>query len=178
MLVLVDVDSVIADLMPEWLRLYNLDYGDDVSVNEITEWDMTKFVHPDCGNHIYKYLERKTLYDHVEIIEGSLRGVDYIRSLGHRVIFATSGVHTTAKYKWLERNGFNPGKNAEDYVVIYDKTLLRGDVLIDDRESNVWNFTSAGGKAILFNQPWNQNIEWKKRAYNWEDVIRILEEIS
>lgn len=174
MLVLVDVDSTIADLMPAWLKLYNHDYDDCLTPDDFTDWDMTKFVKQECGNNIYKYLERKNLYDNVETIEGSWYGVHYIRFLGHRVIFATSGVHTTSKYKWLERNGFNPGKNAEDYVVIYDKTLLRGDILIDDRDVNVENFQ---GNTILFNQPWNISLNWRNRAYNWDDVIRIFNAI-
>lgn len=176
MLVLCDVDSVIADLMPAWLGMYNKDFDDDLSIDDITNWDMTKFVKPECGKQIYKYLERSDLYDSVLMIDVAWEGVQYIRKLGHRVVFATSGVHTVSKFEWLRQNDFNPGTHAEDYVVIYDKTLLRGDLLIDDRDENILNFNRIGGHTILFSQPWNTKFEWHKRAYDWYDVIRIVEE--
>lgn len=172
MLIMVDVDSTIADLMTEWLKLYNRDYEDSLDVSKINDWAMGNFVKPECGPKIYDYLKLDTLYDNVLPIDGARSGIAHLRNKGHRVVYASSGVYSLAKYKWLERNGFEPGMYAEDYIVVYDKSLLKGDLLVDDRPKNIEEFGSR--KSILFNQPWNQSFSWSRRAYSWHDVTQMV----
>lgn len=173
--ILVDVDGVVADTMTAWLDFYNHNYDDILTPEDITSWDMVNFVKPECGEKIYEFLTKDYLYEKTKPIDGASSGVKHLRGKGHRVIFATAGIYTTAKFHWLEEHGFEPGKNAEDYVSIYDKNLLRGDILIDDRDKNVESFVNR--TAILFDQPWNKNITWSKRAFSWHDVIQMIREI-
>jgi len=79
------------------------------------------------------------------------------------VIFCTQPgrCHTGASQKidWLRRNGLMLDRD-NDYIVCGDfKHLLArsGGILIDDKPKNVLRFTKAGGKALLFPQPWNSN---------------------
>lgn len=62
----------------------------------------------------------------------------------------------SGKVQWLRRH-IHPGFT--DYMLGHQKHLLaKPDVcLIDDSDMNVDNFRTAGGKAILFPQPWNSN---------------------
>ena len=53
MIVAVDIDDVIISLVPTWLHLYNKDYKDNLSKNDITDWQIDKFVKPECGINIY-----------------------------------------------------------------------------------------------------------------------------
>lgn len=168
--ILCDVDGVCANHLPEWVRVYNKDWNDNLDYRTINEWDMTKFVKPECGTQIYKYLSMPGLYDKVHSIPGAYDGVEYIRSLGHRVIFVTAGAHHGGeKYDWLRHHKFNPGKYAEDFVVAYDKSLIRGDMIIDDRYENVYNFGKL--KSILFDAPYNQHKGWAVRCKNWNQII-------
>lgn len=168
--ILVDVDSTTLNLMPEWLRLYNYDYSDALTPDMITEWDMTKFVNGICGKKIYEYLANPFLYDYVQPIDGAVEGVKYIRSRGHRVIFVSAGVYASGKYDCLVRHGFEPGKYAEDFIVAYDKSIICGDVLIDDKPENVVSF--SGRVALLFDQPWNRSFQWENRVLSWDDIFQ------
>ena len=152
MIILCDVDCVVADLMTEWLRLYNNDYSDCLTPENITAWGMEDFVHPHCGTKIYSYLTLPTLYDNVKPIGGSLEFVQLVRSFNHRVVFVSAGLMSQQKFDWLSSWGFEPGKNAEDFITAYDKSLIRGSYLIDDRPENVQRFREM---LILFRQPWN-----------------------
>jgi len=40
MIIAVDVDDVIIDLVPMWLHFYNNDYKDNLSKNDITDWQV------------------------------------------------------------------------------------------------------------------------------------------
>lgn len=176
MIILVDVDSTVLDLMPEWLRRYNNDFSDHVTVDQITEWDMAKFVHPDCGTKIYSYLLMDDLYENVKPIDGAMETLSHLENQGHRIVFVSSGVYSYPKFCRLEQLGFNVGKYGSNYVVCHDKSLIRGDLLIDDGEHNITAFHNFD--SILFDQPWNRNFSWHYRANSWADVLPILERQS
>src|SRR5690625_2202655 len=65
--ILCDVDGVVADLLTEWVRRYNAKYDDDLSPEDITEWEMHRNVKPECGTDIHNFLRMPNLYSMVEI---------------------------------------------------------------------------------------------------------------
>ena len=172
--ILVDVDCVVADLMPEWLGFYNEEYEDQVKVEDIKSWGLEVYVKPECGTEIYRYLKLPYLYDNVQPIDGALSSVQWLRHRGYDVVFVTSGIHE-GKAKWLDRYGFLLSRldyqYAPDLVFAHDKSLIKGDIMIDD---NVKNLHTFQGKSILFGQPWNDDNNGYFRAYNWPDVIQYL----
>lgn len=177
MLIYVDIDGTIADLNSEWFRRYNNDTGDNLTVEKVTDWDVSKFVIPSVGNKIYRYLELPDLYDGVLPIPGALQGIRMIREAGNRVIFASAGAYgATSKFHWLKRWGFDPGLAAENFISIYDKSLLKGDMLIDDRDKNILDFGDM--RSILIDAPYNQNFYWHNRAKNWADVVSFVSSLG
>lgn len=167
---LVDIDSVVADNVPEILRRYNMDYDDKLSPNDITDYDMANFAK--CGVEIYEYFWHLDLYDQVYPIDGAQSGVEWLRRMGHKVVFVTSGVHP-GKVEWLYRYGFlgniQNWRQSEDVVIAHDKNLIRGDYLIDDHIKNCARFTV--GKSFLFDQPWNRGDFELYRVHGWPDII-------
>lgn len=171
--ILVDVDGVVADLCTNWLAFYNRDYNDSVQLEQITEWDIHKFLKPECGTKMYEYLKDPSIYDEVKPIPGAQEAIEYLRIHGEKIAYLTSGFFTS-KAEWLHRHGFLLGswQFAKDIVVASDKSLIHGDVLIDDGLHNI----TDPERSILFDQPWNQEAPAEyRRAHSWQDVIFILE---
>lgn len=179
LIVFVDVDGVVADLGTEWVRRYNADYDDTLDYhNGITGWDMSAAVKPECGKKIFDYLHAADLYDGVQPIEHALAGVQSLRALGYRVVFATStNVHQAGnKLRWLARHGFlelKYGTISPDYVELHDKHLLRGFALIDDGPHNLAGF--KGGR-ILFHAGHNARHvdDTFTRLRSWGEVVGEL----
>lgn len=176
---IVDVDGVCADLLPPWIAQYNRDYKDNLIPYDITGWDLVKFVKPECGKEIYKYLDYPELYDDVEPVHGSLEGVRTLRRLGYRVIFATSSTqaHAGRKLLWLLEHEFLGEDDmvfstCKNYVEIHDKSMLRGDIMIDDALHNVESFK---GFPILFRCAQNARAEWPVSIYAWDQVTALLD---
>ena len=168
----IDVDGVCADLMPVWLKHYNTEFSDDLTSEKITHWDIENFVKPECGKKIFSYLDVPTLYYEVEPIEGALAGIETLRKMGHRVIFATSADvhHGGRKYDWLVRWGFLNGdrQDMRDYMEVRDKSLINCDLLLDDHAGNLKNFN---GSRWLFDCHHNQDVESIYfRVYGWKDA--------
>ena len=76
-----DIDSVLADLMPVWVERYNIDYNDNLTVKKIKDWDMSRFVKPECGKKIFDYLNDPNLYDYVNPIENAWEGVNALKNI-------------------------------------------------------------------------------------------------
>ena len=164
----IDIDGVVADTHLAWYAQYNKDYHDTLTPDMVTEWDLHKFVKPECGTKIYEYLTPK-LYKKVQPNPDALDYVKFARIL-HRIIFVTSVYHEAgAKFDWLKRFGFFDGvdKPAKDYIECNDKSLITADMLIDDGPHN---FEGFKGFPLLFNQPWNKNNKGWARAMNFDEV--------
>lgn len=162
----VDVDEVVANLHDEWLRRYNNDYNDDLTKEEIKTWFISNYTKPECGEKMLHYLHDPDLYDNITPIEGALDGINYLRSQGHRVIFASSCVYGSEmpKLNWLFNKKFlkRDPKNdtCKDWISIADKSLIRTDMLIDDRYTNCTGFMKSGGfVSFLFDAHTNQQEE-------------------
>lgn len=173
MIIFVDVDDVCADLMPAWFSRYNADYDDALKPEDIKAWAIDKFVKPECGKKIFRYLDDGSIYKDVRPIDGALEGIKYLRDLGHRVVFASSGIRqASAKYSWLVEHEFlEPSYKHEDYIGGYDKSLLRGDILIDDGPHNIESFSGVG---ILMRRPHNEHFSWSPSVLNWDTAVEVV----
>lgn len=166
--ILVDVDDTVANLVGSWIDIYNSDYNDNLKPEMISDWDIGSFTK--IGEKFYDYLDDPNLYDKVEPIPGALRVIKQLKSKGYRIIYVTAYDVTNAKLKWLMEHGFTNTKM--DYVVAYDKSLINGDILVDDKYNNVKSFSETNHKpAILYNQKWNEKFDWKTRANSWDEVL-------
>lgn len=168
MTILFDVDGVLANLHVAWLKRYNLEYHDRLAVKDIIKWDIHELVKPECGTKVYDYLDY-TIYDEVSPIRGAREAVQYARQWS-RVIFVTTPCnnHGGAKLVWLNKHGFEVDK--KDYIECHDKSLIRGDVLIDDYPNNLLGFV---GLPILFDRPWNQE-SWLRRIVGFGEEYQTL----
>jgi 5'(3')-deoxyribonucleotidase len=168
MIVLMDVDDVVANLVPYWIGLYNLDWNDHLNLKDITDWDLSLFTKPECGKKIYEYLEMKkiNIYKGVLPVKKSLKSINNIRKLGHKIYFVTAGDYRGRKFDWLLDYEFI--SNHKEYIVCSDKSMIFGNLLIDDNISNVRGFRS---EAWLKTAPWNIKFPWQPRVNNWDDII-------
>lgn len=170
MIILCDVDEVLLNLMPVWLGEYNKSFGDDLLPEAITDWDLSKFVLPECGQKIFEYIKSPYIFEKAGVVEGSISGIKKLKNAGHRVVYATINNPSNVKYRWLEEKGFLD--NSKDLIVAEDKSLIMSDFMIDDNPENIENCYGVG---ILFDQPHNRKFKWSLRAKNWQEVVDIIE---
>ena len=176
----IDIDGVLADLMPVWLSRYNRDCSDTLTPAHITEWDIAKFTkgHEDV---ILSYLASDDLYDDVRPIAGSQDAVKALKK-SFDVIYITScvlGGMIEAKIRWMQRFGFlKEDRRSFDkrLVVASNKDLVSFDYLIDDRAATLVKL-SRPKRGILFAQPWNDIDvlpEHTMRVDGWDNVVKTL----
>ncbi len=175
MYIQIDIDDVCANTMEIWLNKYNKYYKDNLTKEQISDWNISMFVKPECGNKIYDFLKYPSLYKHVEPIPDALEGVNSFRSFKDiKIIYCTDSSMSPkfTKLKWLQDHGF--WQYGDYYIETPYKFLLRGDIIIDDNPKNIAE--SNCHLKILFNRPWNKYFEWTHRVDGWKQIINLVNE--
>lgn len=186
MIIAVDIDGVVANLIPTWLRYYNEDFQDNLQLQDIIRYEISECVKPEARASIHNYLKTEYLYKFVLPIPGALQGINILKSLGHRIVYVTQAIHCPGrKFPWLVEWGFLKEDNHNDYVEMADKSLIHADILIEDSIIQIQRF--RGNAAILLAgeyQPWNQStefsspifVEYAVKVQTWDEVVNNIVE--
>jgi 5'(3')-deoxyribonucleotidase len=184
MILLIDLDSTVADLLTPWLAAYNKEYDDNLTVDKITTFNMHEFVKPECNNRIYHYLT-PDLFSSLEPLPGVLDAIEKLESNDHEIIFVTAAPFGTvdAKISWVRR--WFPSVNKKNVITAHKKYLIKGDVLIDDSPENLINYKNHWPESITATiaYPYNREAiahtdiyaeDWQDTAKAWDTICRKL----
>ncbi len=109
-------------------------------------------------------------FRNLEPVQGAIRGVNAIEAAGHDVWFLTAPsvfnpLSYTEKRIWIETHfGI---KSAHNLIIAYDKSMVEGDVLIDDGSCH--GQPEFGGIWMRFGS---------SKYRNWDEVIRAVQTIA
>lgn len=190
--ILVDMDGVIANWGARWDE--ELDAVGDAARNIPRHADQSSFDLNDGRTDgekaiIASIMKTPGFYRSLEPIEGARLALKQMVKLGHDVRIVTSPWNSNPtcasdKLNWVADH-YGP-QWAQRVIITTDKTLVRGDILIDDKpvitgelpEYGTYQEQAADTRSwehILFDQPYNQHITHRRRILNWVDWQTISE---
>lgn len=175
-IILCDVDDVLADFVGAWAKRISAAHGISLCAADFVTWDLHGFLPHDIALAAYRDLGDPNFYDEVSVLPGALEGIERLRELG-RVVFVTSSntAHYRGKAHWMETHGFLPDQpRHSDLIMAHDKSLIRGDLLIDDGAHNI---TAFPGETLLFDHPHNRALAHPLRCSGWPEVVGYAEEL-
>jgi len=167
MKIALDVDGVLADIIHLWIENYNKQYNKSISKKDINQWDFWRNIGLDKYEFYRQLSNSWEQWKDVPTTENDIASaVDRLHSLG-RVDIVTARDKESTNYviNWLEHNGIK----FNEYVAVLDgrdKAKLDYDVFIDDSPHNVERMASKGSNVLLYDQPWNRDVNSRK-------IIRI-----
>ena len=175
--VIVDIDDTINNLLEVWVRWLNDMYGTNVNHEEIKEWDMRKTFVTLTKEQIYAPLHNILFWREVQPKPGAVECLKDFMDKGMEVYLCTATHHATLDDKFTEFiHRCFPFIGWKHIIVAYDKSMILGDVMIDDKVDNIIN--SLCMTNILFSAPYNQDFDTEKnmiyRVDNWDDVAKII----
>ena len=173
MRILIDMDGVVANTMG---RLDQLHFDAAIGIENITEWDISKFYPEKRG--VFNFFNLPDIFSKATPIDGAIIAINKLMNIGHEVIFVTA-VPTESmngyyqKIHWIYRYFGFAEKN---FVATHRKEYIDGDILIDDKPENIvlWLDAHPEGRAILFPQPWNGKPGWENHTKAWEGIVREI----
>ncbi len=178
MRILVDMDGVLADLEGEFFRRWQERHADKsfVPLQARTTFYIKDEYSDEHRPFVEEILCEFGFFRSMKPIPGGAAALKEMRAEGHQVFICTSPLEryencVLEKYQWVEHN-----LGAEwvgQLVLTADKTILDGDILIDDRPELHGVEPQPRWEHVLFDQPYNRNVTDKRRLTweNWREVL-------
>ncbi len=158
--ILCDMDGIVVDLTKKWLATYNRDHDDNLTIADLTEWELSK--HTKKGAKINDYLYSPNFFLDVDPIYGAIEGLKELQDAGHHVVILSApswpGNSATDKISWIKKHA--PFLNKRDIILGHNKFLVKGDVLIDDSPTNIQSYRAhwPTSKIMTIAYPFNQKV--------------------
>lgn len=134
--ILVDADDTCENLTDCWVKLLNEKYHLQVSVKDVTDWDL-RFAFPMLTqDQIYNVLYEDELWKMIEPIKDSQMYLQKWRNQGHTIYMVTAHNYQTCKIK-AERLIELFQIDWDHIIVTRNKQMIKGDILIDDGFHNL-----------------------------------------
>lgn len=181
MLIAVDIDNCLNNLCEAVLEVYNTDSGDNLILSDITAYHIESFVKPAYKDNFFHYFLDREVWKKIKVKPQCREVLAKLYNEGHQIIFVTTTEpeNLPKKRNWLMRN-FPFLDIRKSLFCCPVKQLIKCDILIDDYLENLTGDRSY--TSICFDMPYNQTDDWLipdfYRAYNWQDVYKIITELS
>lgn len=149
---------------------------------EPDDYAFTKWMHVGqdfVGNHAQAVANG--LYREMEVMDKASETLWKLDSEGHRIRIITSRfVKHGQNYKvvantaeWLDKHDIP----YRDILFMSDKADVTADVFVDDSPDNIVALRAAGKPVIVYDALYNRHMGDEFRAYNWDDVYSLINEI-
>lgn len=179
-IILVDMDDVIADFDRGFLDLYRAQNPDQffVSLENRRNFRLKNDYPKDLRPLVEKVYFSKGFFLNLPPVEGSLEALSELKKEAKNVYICTSPFTEnpfclSEKWGWVEN--YLGHDWIERLIITRDKTMVHGDMLIDDRP-NIRGIMKPSWEHILYSRPYNQDVEGKRRLtwQNWREVLDIV----
>lgn len=157
-IVCVDLDDTCYDFVARLLPPYNTKYNDNLTVDDITDYRIHKFLKPEC-KHLFREFADKQLFADIIFAEEDKKALAQLNKLCE-LYFLTAGHPKTIRDrdKMLSRN--LDFYRSSQLIVCRNKSMIECDYLVDDCINNIENMvdkTLAHTQGIMMSRPWNNS---------------------
>lgn len=175
-IILIDQDGVLGNYVARFLEIWRAEHPEKiwVSLEDSLEHDVDKNYPAEYRDIIEEITVREGFFRGIRPIEGAKEALEHMLALGHdvRICTAPKRDHTYCvpeKFAWVEKH-FG-GHWAQRIILTRDKTLVHGDILIDDKP-NITGVRMPSWEHVFYDQPYNR--AHNKRRLNWSNYCEIL----
>lgn len=168
----IDVDMTVVDTGSEWLRfLENKAEREIHTPARDIPYNLGELVPELSSEEVMSFWYCRNLYDKLEPIRGAMEAIKKLHDKGHDIIFVSHvmGDHYRSKKNFVDR--FFPFHKG--FVATEGKHLVKMDVLIDDRNSNLNACEREGIIPLRYDTPYSQCQEGDHYYMNSWDIVCV-----
>lgn len=179
MIIKIDVDGVIRDIFTVMCKIYNEDFKENITVDNIFDYDVDKVftkIKENWGISATEYffeIHSKELFLFSKPYNDVKMAISELKKAGHKIIITTWQFTLMNKVNTLYFLSLNDIPY-DDICFTKDKWLIKADWIIDDNPEFIYN-EKENAKKILVNMPYNKDIDYDGiRVNNLKEAIKII----
>lgn len=187
MQILVDQDGVLANFDLAFYQKWQAsDYASEFPPIEYADRNTFYVAHQypnEYRNIIYEMITEKGFFENLPPHQGAVEALQAMQQAGHDVFICTSPLSTWQhcvgeKFAWVEKHLGHEWTKC--IIITKDKTLVRGDVLIDDKP-NITGVMTPTWTHVFYDCPYNRPPHIKESddrpRLTWQNWQQVLESI-
>lgn len=179
MLILIDLDGTVFDWSGEFDRevVERFPHIEFPHLKNNVNWDMTTGLDEEGKAAIETVMALSGFYRNLKPLPGAVEAVHEMETLGHTVFFCTSPYDTNPTCADDKRASVAEHFGAQyrkKVIITSDKTLIRGDILIDDKPE-MYGALAPVWDHVIFTQPYNEHINDSRiRIKDWSEYQKAI----
>ena len=158
MIFCIDIDNTITNMNRIWLQYINREYETNYKYSDITHWDFFEGLAME-GTDTFKFLELDEFWESTTIYPNAVKVIEALVLAGHDIflVTATDILNPSLQTKFFHvLKHFDPTLISRSNIIItQDKSIISGDVLIDDKLETCQEWLRRGKAVYMPEQPWN-----------------------
>ena len=178
MRILIDMDGVIADFDGEFLKRWRERHPDKLyfPLEQRTEFYVKDQYPEELKPLVEEILLEPTFFRDMMPIAGAQAALTEMDALGLDVFICTSPFSTyqncvLEKYQWVDN--FLGTQWVNRIILTRDKTLVKGDILIDDKPQ-VTGVEVPSWEHVIYDRPYNRGVDKRRLTWaTWREVLLI-----
>jgi 5'(3')-deoxyribonucleotidase len=173
MRILIDMDEVMADAIERFFEWYERDFGVRYTRGDIDGTKLANIVPAEHHDIVKNYPHQPGFFKDLPVIEYSKEVIKELNDKYEVYIVSAAMEFKYSlydKYEWLDEHF--PFIHWKRRVLCGDKSVAKGDVLIDDHDFNLSVFD---GRRIIFTAPHNIHITKYERLNNWKEARALFD---
>ena len=178
--ILVDMDDVLENLVECWVDELNKKCGSSLCEEDITDWRIAKFFPSLTNEDLFSHLNTAEFWGKIAPMQNAQDILKKLIDDGHTIRIVTASHYATVPAKIKRLLEMYPYLKWEDVIVASDKSLIFGDIMIDDGTHNL-EVTSCG-LAVLFDRPHNRSYNDEAagmvRVETWDEIYEVVSEFA
>lgn len=179
MTILVDMDDVLERLVDAWCTALNERHGTSVLCEHIDDWDIAKFFPGLSKEEVFAPLSDAEFWTTIQPMQNAQEVLKRLKDEGCTIRIVTASHYATIvpKICWLLNH--YPYLSWKDVVIASDKSVVKGDIMIDD---GVHNLEATNCFKVLFTRPHNLKYDaianGMYRVSNWDEIYTLIHSMS
>ena len=171
MTILVDIDSTITNFGEILLLANNQLHSTNYRYTDITSYNWFDKTFPNP----WEPTEYQCFWNSVKVNPAAVSIIESWVTQGHQIYLVTAS-HFNPMLSYKIKHTLDPFNhdliNERNIVIAQDKSIIRGDLMIDDCVENLVQFN---GVRICYTQPWNEKYIDVFRYNDWNKINSIIE---
>lgn len=176
---IIDCDDVLLDLNSRALQVFNAENGTDYTEDIFTDFDIYKCLPFELAEKYTALWLREDIWRSLSPVYHAQWGMKKLIDDGFEVFVATSTHYSNFVWKIELLQAYFPFIDSSKIICIKDKSLLHGDIMVDDCAANL--ISNLYCHRICLEKSWNQNVHDEvygiHRCKTWDEIIDTIEKI-